>query len=154
MNDAVGDEPMNRRAMLKKAAVGASAAGLVWSAPRVEGLSLRPNYAAAASGAVTSVVFDLRFNSTSVTGTLDKPLGNGNVRLATAVTANNDGVFTGGADINVLSFNGGGTANVGSIAGFDPAAWNSAISAATIDMNFAANTPQWPLNIRFNIVCS
>lgn len=35
---------------MKKAAVGATAAGIVWSAPKVEGFSLRPDYAAAGSG--------------------------------------------------------------------------------------------------------
>ncbi|MEM7091570.1 MAG: hypothetical protein AAF567_01100 [Actinomycetota bacterium] len=46
------DEPetVNRRDMIKKTAAGAAIAGVVWSAPKIEGLSLRPNYAAAGSG--------------------------------------------------------------------------------------------------------
>lgn len=39
----------DRRAMLKKAAVGFGAAGAAWAAPRIEGLSLKPDYAAAAT---------------------------------------------------------------------------------------------------------
>ena len=42
---------LGRRQALK-AAVGASAAGLVWSAPRIDGLSIRPSYAAASSSLV------------------------------------------------------------------------------------------------------
>lgn len=44
------DGALGRREAIKRAAVGAATAGLVWSAPRVEGLSLRPAYAAASSG--------------------------------------------------------------------------------------------------------
>ena len=40
---------VSRRHALKKAAVGVAVGGAVWNAPRIEGLSLRPNYAAAAS---------------------------------------------------------------------------------------------------------
>lgn len=43
-------ESHSRRALLKKSVAAAGAAGVVWSAPRVEGLSLRPDYAAAQSG--------------------------------------------------------------------------------------------------------
>jgi hypothetical protein len=38
---------VSRRDALKKAAIGAGIAGAVWSAPRIEGLSLVPDYAAA-----------------------------------------------------------------------------------------------------------
>ncbi len=44
----------NRRELLKKSAVAAGVVGVAWSAPRVEGLSLRPDYAAAQSGQVCS----------------------------------------------------------------------------------------------------
>lgn len=59
---------------MKKAAVGAAAAGVVWSAPRVEGLSLRPNYAAAGSGVagggVTSGFATLLFRTDAGTDTV------------------------------------------------------------------------------------
>ncbi len=42
----------NRRELLKKSAAGAGAVGVAWAAPRVEGLSLRPDYAAAQSGPI------------------------------------------------------------------------------------------------------
>lgn len=55
------DEPreqalIDRRAAMKKAAAAAAVAGAVWSAPRIEGLSLVPDYAAAGTfaGAVES----------------------------------------------------------------------------------------------------
>lgn len=48
------DSPIGRRDAIKKAAIGATAAGVVWSAPRIEGLSLRPAYAAATSTAAQS----------------------------------------------------------------------------------------------------
>ena len=44
-------ESQSRRDLLRKSAAAAGVAGVVWSAPRVEGLSLRPDYAAAQSGA-------------------------------------------------------------------------------------------------------
>lgn len=46
---------IDRRSAMKKAVIGAGAAGIVWSAPRIEGLSLRPTYAAAASGTTCTV---------------------------------------------------------------------------------------------------
>lgn len=48
-----------RRAALKKAAVAAAAAGAVWAAPAVEGLSIVPSYAAAATapaGSPTTII--------------------------------------------------------------------------------------------------
>jgi hypothetical protein len=39
----------DRRSALKKAGVAAGAAGVVWSAPKITGLSLRPDYASAAT---------------------------------------------------------------------------------------------------------
>lgn len=47
---------IDRRSAMKKAAAAAAAAGAVWSAPRIDGLSLVPDYAAAGtySGSVTS----------------------------------------------------------------------------------------------------
>ncbi len=43
----------NRRAALKKGAVGAGVVGVVWAAPAIEGLSLTPAYASASSGLST-----------------------------------------------------------------------------------------------------
>src|SRR5207244_411428 len=40
---------IGRRDVLKRSAVGAAAAGIVWAAPTITGLSVRPDYAAAAS---------------------------------------------------------------------------------------------------------
>jgi hypothetical protein len=48
-NARFSEEP-SRRDLLTKAAVGAGVTGLAWMAPRIEGLSLRPDYAAAQSG--------------------------------------------------------------------------------------------------------
>jgi hypothetical protein len=43
------DRRVSRRAALKKAAVGGGVGAAVWAAPRVDGLKLVPNYAAASS---------------------------------------------------------------------------------------------------------
>ena len=53
-------ERIARRDALKKAATGAAVAGAVWAGPRVEGLSLAPDYAAAgtASGISKTFVID------------------------------------------------------------------------------------------------
>jgi hypothetical protein len=48
------EERIARREAIKKAAAGAAVAGAVWTAPRVEGLSLVPDYAAA--GTATAVI--------------------------------------------------------------------------------------------------
>lgn len=64
--DSSAGELTSRRELMKKAAVGATAAGIIWSAPKVEGFSLRPNYAAAGSnvgaGGVTLAFAAARFN--------------------------------------------------------------------------------------------
>lgn len=41
---------IDRRSAIKKMVVGGAVAGVAWAAPRVEGLSLRQDYAAAGSG--------------------------------------------------------------------------------------------------------
>ena len=66
---------LNRRDLLKKTAVGAAAAGVVWSAPRVEGLSMRPSYAAASSAGGTADVL-ITFNQADVfVGAWSAPAG-------------------------------------------------------------------------------
>jgi len=54
---------LDRRNLLRKSVIGAGVAGLVWSAPRIDGLSVRPDYAAAATGGNTdpSQPFDQTF---------------------------------------------------------------------------------------------
>ena len=44
-----GDGSQSRRDMLRKAAVGATTAGIVWSMPKIEGGSLVPDAAGAAT---------------------------------------------------------------------------------------------------------
>lgn len=61
-NDSSDSRRVNRRAAMRAAAGGAVAAG-VFVAPRVEGLSLVPNYASAASGDDATV--DQLFNTTN-----------------------------------------------------------------------------------------
>jgi len=56
MVDNEREPAVSRREAIKKAAIGAGAAGLVWSAPKIEGLSLRPSYAAAMSVVGTELV--------------------------------------------------------------------------------------------------
>lgn len=52
------EQRIARRNALKKAAAGAAVAGAVWNAPRVEGLSLVPDYASAGTG-TASVTFKI-----------------------------------------------------------------------------------------------
>ena len=74
MTDEVGPDEagrIDRRSAIKKGVVGAAVAGVAWTAPRVEGLSLRPNYAAAVSLTCTPGGGDItisRFGSTKVAG--------------------------------------------------------------------------------------
>lgn len=48
--EIIDDARIARRDAMRKAAAGAAAAGAVWAAPKVEGLTLVPDYAAAATG--------------------------------------------------------------------------------------------------------
>lgn len=52
-----GSERIARRDALKKAATGAAVAGAVWAGPRVEGLSLAPDYAAAGTASAITKTF-------------------------------------------------------------------------------------------------
>lgn len=54
-DDGVDEAAISRREALKKAAIGAGVVGAVWSAPRIEGLSIVPDYAAAGTFAGTIV---------------------------------------------------------------------------------------------------
>jgi len=66
-----GDATTSRRDAIKKAAAAAATAGVVWTAPRIEGLSLRPNYAAASSVAVNwtgTITMPLIFGGEPIAG--------------------------------------------------------------------------------------
>ncbi|MCO5311826.1 MAG: hypothetical protein M9952_02690 [Microthrixaceae bacterium] len=54
-----------RRDALKKAAAGAAVGGVVWAAPRVEGLSLVPNYASAGTATAGPITFVIESTSRS-----------------------------------------------------------------------------------------
>src|SRR5207302_10969337 len=43
------EQHVGRRDVLKKGAVGVAATGIAWAAPTIQGLTARPDYAAAAS---------------------------------------------------------------------------------------------------------
>lgn len=60
-----GAARLNRRAALQKAAAAAAVSGAVWSAPKVSGLSVIPDYAAAATGlaAAKSLIIDAAGNA-------------------------------------------------------------------------------------------
>ncbi len=68
MENAAGNGT-SRRDALKKGAAFVGTAGVVWSAPRVEGLSLRPNYAAASSGPCSPFNGTLRVSRTVTSDT-------------------------------------------------------------------------------------
>lgn len=69
------DEGINRREAIRKTAIGAATAGVIWSAPQVKGLHLRPAYAAAASGPMT---FNFMLDGAQA-GTASAGTGNGTV---------------------------------------------------------------------------
>lgn len=72
----------SRRELLTAAGAGA-AAGLVWTAPRIEGLSLRPRYASAASGTCETFSVDI-FNQGSTGGGTYPFMGTGTFSASTA----------------------------------------------------------------------
>jgi hypothetical protein len=56
---------ISRRSALKKAAAAASVAGVVWAAPAVEGLSIIPDYTAAALSSVHGLTVNVKFGDTN-----------------------------------------------------------------------------------------
>lgn len=139
----------DRRALLKKSAVGAAAAGVVWTAPRIEGLSLRPSYAAASSAGLSSASFSVVGNSSVFLVSRTAPLGGGDVAVAAA-----------GQDINRITvdrvmYNGSGTPSFGTVNTTNP--WwsfntnpnqirGNAIPGGEIDARY-------PVQISFEVVC-
>lgn len=64
-------QAVDRRSVIKKSAAASVVAGVVWSAPKINGLSLRPSYAAAAS---TTSSFAVTLNSPSGSGLFASPV--------------------------------------------------------------------------------
>ncbi len=69
--EAGSEKPgFDRRDLLKKGAIGAGAAGVVWAAPKIEGLSLRPDYASAGTSGpgndTPNIPSDLQFDHNSL----------------------------------------------------------------------------------------
>ena len=107
-NDA---DMIGRRDAIKKTAVGAAAAGVVWSAPRIEGLSLRPIYAAAASGAGGPFNFDIGISSTggaALSYSIASPPGLDNIRVTRTASGQTSIFFSHGG----ASFGGGAAGSV------------------------------------------
>ena len=75
-----GNPSITRREAIRKTVVGGAVAGVVWSAPRVEGLSLRPDYAAASSSGDLRETFTFTFNSPGRQDA-ERPFGNGNLKV-------------------------------------------------------------------------
>ena len=125
--DEPGTERLSRRDAIHKAATGAVVAGVVWSAPRVEGLSLRPSYAAAFSGAIVSQNFVFDFD-TPGTKFADAPLGTGNVRIRmrTRFVTNPDPSTPGSAfaDASIVQSNGDAGASFLSACSANPPTWS------------------------------
>ena len=125
-----------RRDVLRKGAVAAGVAGVAWSAPRVEGLSLRPNYAAAQSAPVCAD-FGLTANRTSVRPDFASYGGEGDLTHPTVGVDRfvaGAGSFSGGG-VNGLSFSvkGDGLSNCSlNVNAVDPAvAFNVSQTTAT-----------------------
>lgn len=115
---------INRRAAMKTAAAAAAAAA-VWSAPRVEGLSFVPDYAAAASCAVPSDSRAATKNATTkacnLAGVISRKICWGNATGSPAIPTINTGVATcGSATISFPSLpnpNGGAVGLSASVGG-------------------------------------
>ena len=144
-HDGNEDATTSRRDLIKKGAAASLVGGLVWSAPKIEGLSLRPSYAAAASGAGATVVDYIvntgfvdgfppyawtgNFSGASVsTGATTISGGNMEARLFVLFNGSN-------CDANVTAINGAGWA-IGDL--------KSTIgggSLQSLKYNFTANSP-------------
>jgi hypothetical protein len=59
---------LGRRAALKKAAAAGAVGAAVWAAPKVEGLSVVPNYASAGTGVIANKCFTLTGNGPGILG--------------------------------------------------------------------------------------
>src|SRR5690349_20345189 len=77
----------SRRDAIKKDAIGAAVAGTVWAAPKIEGLSVVPNYASAGTNTTGVITFRLNGNYPGILG------GNNwmNAAPSPAYTVNQDG---------------------------------------------------------------
>lgn len=143
---------VDRRDLIKKAAAGAAAAGVVWSAPKVEGLSLRPSYAAAGSaGGAGQVAIPFVFNSAGQVHAVASPsLGNGNAVLGVATHT------AGGMSTTMLVFNGGpSTATITSVNVNPP---GTAINAnpqppVVANQGFVATNGTYPYTTTFTVTC-
>lgn len=100
------DGAIDRRTAIKKAALGAATAGVVWTAPRIEGLTLRPNYAAAGSACAGSSAVAVITGASPVSG--DLAGCKFDLRATTSPTGLVNSVFhTGDAtQINSVTWNG------------------------------------------------
>ena len=86
---------VDRRTALKKAATGGVVAGAVWVAPKVEGLSILPDYAAAGTGTAN---VNFRIQSTSRGGSWDNNNYYGDNDRNNLNNAGFDGCDNGGND--------------------------------------------------------
>jgi len=89
---------LGRRDVLKRGAIGAGVMGVVWASPVIEGLSLRPDYAAAASGRQGNPHCTADYKSDQVLGCVKEGAGtDGNVGSDThpASTGHQDAIIPG-----------------------------------------------------------
>jgi hypothetical protein len=93
----------DRRAALMKAGVGAGVVGLVWSSPRIEGLSLRPDYAQAASTAGSDEPFTVGDGGTPNPYSLSRA-GSPNLQYGYSTDNFGDTDFRGFHDTGVTEF--------------------------------------------------
>jgi hypothetical protein len=124
---------MDRRAAIKKGIVGSAIAGVVWSAPRVEGLSLRPDYAEALSNNNTKFV-NLVYNGGDFHFSKDSSCGAGtfHVNLVTRDATDFDGAFSFTGTVgDVVSCNADGADVV-----CDPVGFNGGINVAVGSFTF------------------
>ncbi|MEM7091665.1 MAG: hypothetical protein AAF567_01585 [Actinomycetota bacterium] len=148
-------EQPSRRELIVKSAAAATVAGVVWSAPRIEGLSLRPSYASASSGGSGQFIYNSSLGQSNYSAT-GSPccLGSGSFKLngsasvmAAADPSGASLAFIGG-DWN---YDGPGTL---SAVNADPPALNVNVNLVNQRFTAMANTTLPAATVTFNFNCA
>ncbi|MEM7091965.1 MAG: twin-arginine translocation signal domain-containing protein [Actinomycetota bacterium] len=187
-DDSTGSAESNatttsRRDLLKKTAVGAAAAGIVWSAPKIEGLSLRPEYAAAASGDTANLAVTWNANTAfngslhaattalgggtiSVRGIWKRNVGNGDHKLTVpSISAGFAHGFDGVNNSLGFNYTGNGVPTITAINTNTPTKVTPpAVGTGALDLTYVGNVNAndahpvngvvGPVNLTFSFLCT
>jgi hypothetical protein len=151
-DDAVGPDEqdltgIDRRNLMRKAALGAAVTGAVWAAPKIEGLSLRPDYASAGSTGgggdnPAPALFDFKVQLSSgaaFTQDTSFPVGAGfGIKLSQTADA-------GGTTFTALKTSGPPNCGIGSVT-FDGRFWGSGNPPGSQSANVPSTITPTPPN--------